>query len=101
MILHVIGSIIRIAANLYLLVLLIRMVIDWIRFFSPQWRPSGFVLVLANITYALTDPPLRFLRRYIPPLRLGGGAALDVGFMVLFVAVILVQWLGGVLQALA
>lgn len=73
-----------------MLVLLTRMVLDWVRFFSPQWRPSGVILALANLMYALTDPPLRFLRRYIPPLRLGQGFALDVGFMVLFIGVILV-----------
>ncbi|MGO3795696.1 MAG: YggT family protein [Pauljensenia sp.] len=89
-VLHVVGNVLRIAAGLYMLVLLTRMVLDWVRFFSPQWRPSGVILALANLMYALTDPPLRFLRRYIPPLRLGQGFALDVGFMVLFIGVILV-----------
>lgn len=44
------------------------------------------ILVLANLVYALTDPPLRLLRRFIPPLRLGN-VALDVGFVVLFLGV--------------
>ncbi|MDN5964387.1 MAG: YggT family protein [Actinomyces sp.] len=77
-----------------MLVLLTRMVLDWVRFFSPQWRPRGILLAVANLVYALSDPPLRLLRRRIPPLRLGQGFALDVGFMVLFIAVILVQRLG-------
>ncbi|MFC7580823.1 YggT family protein [Schaalia naturae] len=100
MALVILGGLIRAAAGLYLLVMLVRMVIDWVRILSPQWRPSGVILVVANVVYALTDPPLRALRRRIPPLRLGGGIALDVGFMVLFLAVIVVQWLGGLLQVM-
>ncbi len=96
--LHVVGAVISLVAGLYLLVMLVRMVIDWVRFFSPQWRPSGVILFVANVIYALTDPPLRFLRRFIPPLRLGQGFALDVGYMVLFIAVILIQRLGLLLQ---
>jgi len=100
-VLFVLGVVVRTLANLYLLVMLVRAVIDWVRVFSPQWRPSGVILFVANVVYALTDPPLRALRRHIPPLRLGGsGVALDVGFMVLFVGVLVVQWLGGVLQGL-
>lgn len=97
-VLHLVGTVVSIAAGLYLLVMLVRMVLDWVRFFSPQWRPSGVVLFLANLVYALTDPPLRWLRRFIPALRLGQGVALDVGFMVLFVAVILLQRIGAWLQ---
>jgi YGGT family. len=99
-VLNVAGLVLYYAAGLYMLVLLTRMVLDWVRFFSPQWRPSGLVLAFANLMYALTDPPLRFLRRYIPPLRLGQGFALDVGFMVLFIGVIVLQRLSGVLIGL-
>lgn len=71
---------------LYLLVLVARLVFDWIQVFARSWRPTGPVLVLANGIYALTDPPLRALRRLIPPLRIGP-VALDLGFLVLFLAV--------------
>ncbi|UNX55985.1 YggT family protein [Georgenia sp. TF02-10] len=71
---------------LYLLVLLVRLVLDWVQVFARSWRPTGVVLVLANVVYGLTDPPLRFLRRFIPPLRLGP-VQLDLGFLVLFLAV--------------
>lgn len=43
-----------------------------------------------NIVYMLTDPPLRLVNRYIPPLRLGA-VALDVGFILVFVAVRVIQ----------
>lgn len=75
---------------LYTIVLLARVVLDWVQLFSRSWRPTGPVLVIANVVYALTDPPLRFLGRFIPPLRLGA-VAIDMGFLVLFLAVWLSQ----------
>ncbi|MDK6591467.1 YggT family protein, partial [Actinotignum timonense] len=65
-------SILQSLLSLYILVLLGRVVLDWIQVFSRQWRPRGLVLVLANLGYALTDPPLRWLRRVVPVLRAGG-----------------------------
>lgn len=86
---------------LYTLVLLARIVLDWVQLFSRSWRPTGIVLVIANVVYALTDPPLRFLGRFIPPLRLGT-VAIDMGFLVLFLGVWLVQaLLQGALRAIA
>jgi YggT family protein len=71
---------------LYLLVLVGRVVFDWIRMFARDWRPRGPVLLVAEPVYTLTEPPLRALRKVIPPLRLGG-VSLDLSFMVLFVGV--------------
>ena len=77
--------------NLYMLVLFTRVILDWVQFFARGWRPSGIVLVLANVLYALTDPPIRWIGRFVPPLRLGGGMAIDVGFMLLFLVLIVAQ----------
>ena len=77
--------------NLYMLVLFARVILDWVQFFARGWRPSGVVLVLANVLYALTDPPIRWIGRFVPPLRLGGGMAIDVGFMLLFLVLIVGQ----------
>jgi YggT family protein len=71
---------------LYLLILIVRMIFSWIQAFSRDWHPRGIVLVIAEASYTATDPPLRFLRRYIPSLRLGN-VALDLSFILLFVAV--------------
>ena len=83
--------------NLYMMVLLARVILDWSQFFARGWRPSGILLVLANVLYALTDPPIRWIGRYVPPLRVGGGMAIDVGFMVLFLVLIITQRLANVL----
>ena len=83
--------------NLYMMVLFARVILDWVQFFARGWRPTGILLVLANVLYALTDPPIRWIGRYVPPLRVGGGMAIDVGFMVLFLVLIITQRLANVL----
>ncbi|WP_289017512.1 YggT family protein [uncultured Ornithinimicrobium sp.] len=85
-----VGQILYAVLSLYLFVLIGRLVFDWIMIFSRDFRPKGPVLVLANGIYALTDPPLKALRKVIPPLRLGG-IALDLGFLVLILAVSLAR----------
>ncbi len=76
---------------IYLLLLIGRLIVSWIQSFSPDWKPTGIVLVLAEACFTPTDPPLRLLRRYIPPVRLGR-VALDLSFMVLFLVVfVLIQ----------
>ena len=68
---------------LYLVLLLGRLVLDWVQLLSREWRPTGFVLVLAELVYSATDPPLRALRRVIKPVRIGP-VPLDLAFLVLF-----------------
>lgn len=69
---------------LYLLVLIARLVFDIVQMLARDWQPKGFLLILAEIIYTLTDPPLRALRKVIPPLRLGQ-IQFDLAFLVLFI----------------
>jgi YggT family protein len=69
---------------LFVFVLIVRMIFSWIQSFSRDWHPSGILLVIAESVFTITDPPLKFLRRFIPPLRFGM-VALDLSFMVLFI----------------
>ena len=89
-VLRYVGVGLSVLLNFYMMVLLARVIMDWVQFFARGWRPRGVVLVAANLLYALTDPPIRWIRRFIPPLRLGG-MALDVGFMVLFLVLIVAR----------
>lgn len=82
----IIGRLLDLLLFFYFIVLIGRLVFDWIQVFSRDWRPSGVVLVVAEFIYSLTDPPLRALRKVIPPLRLGG-VALDLAFLVLILGV--------------
>jgi YggT family protein len=72
----------------YLLLLIGRLIFSWIQAFARDWRPRGPVLVVAEAVYTATDPPLKFLGRFIPVLRLGS-VALDLSFMLLFFVVLL------------
>lgn len=79
---------------LFFVALIIRLVFDWIQVFSRDWKPRGIVLVLAEGVYSVTDPPLRALRKVIPPLRLGA-IQLDLAFTVLFlITIVLLGVLG-------
>jgi YggT family protein len=74
--------------SIYLVILIGRMIIGWIQVFARSWRPTGVVLVLAEGIFTATDPPLKFLRRYIPPLRIGT-VAMDLSYIVLFIVVLI------------
>jgi len=71
----------------FFLLLLVRLVLDWVQLFARQWRPRGIALVVAEVTYSVTDPPLRALRRVIKPVSLGT-IRLDLAFTVLMLAVL-------------
>jgi YggT family protein len=73
------------ALEIFLFALFARLILDYIRMFKPSWRPRGIIMPLAEIIYIVTDKPLFFVRRFIPPLRMGP-VALDLSFIVLFVA---------------
>lgn len=83
MLLRVIAAVLEIVVVLFLIFLLARAVLDWVQVFAREWRPRGGALVAAEIVYSVTDPPLKALRRVIPPVRLGN-VNLDVAYMVLF-----------------
>jgi YggT family protein len=80
-------AVLRTIVFIFFITLLLRFVIDWIRVFAREWVPRGPALVVAEGVYTATDPPLKFLRRFIPPLRLGG-VSIDFAFMALFFACI-------------
>lgn len=63
----------------------LRFVMDWVMMFARNFRPSGVVAASLELAYTVTDPPIRALRRVIPPLRVGN-AAIDLAFMVLIIA---------------
>jgi YggT family protein len=85
---EVLQIVLKYVLTIYLVILVGRMIFGWIQVFAREWRPTGIVLVLAEAIFTATDPPLKFLRRFIPPLRLGM-VALDLSFMVLFIVVLI------------
>ena len=83
----IVRNVLYYALWVYLLLLIARLIISWIQAFSRDWHPTGVILVIAEVVYTATDPPLRLLRRYIPSVRLGT-VALDLSFMVLFLVIL-------------
>ena len=74
----------------FLILLFARFVIDWVMVLARGWRPTGLVAAGLEVVYATTDPPLKALRKVIPPLNLGS-VRLDLGFMVLLIAVYILR----------
>jgi YggT family protein len=75
-----IGLIIELVLSVFIVLLFVRLVVDWIQMFARSWSPKGPVLVVLEGVYTTTDPPVKALRRVLPPLRLGG-VALDLSFL--------------------
>ena len=71
---------------IFFVLLIARLVLDYVQLFARSWQPRGAMLVVAEVVYTVTDPPLRALRRVIPPLRIGS-VSLDLSFLVLILAV--------------
>jgi YggT family protein len=69
-----------------LVFLLARLVFEYVFMFAREYTPTGVVLVIVELVYTVTDPPLKLLRRFIPPLRIGQ-VAIDISFMALFLII--------------
>jgi len=95
-----ISSILLQVLGLFKLALFARIIIDYVRMFARNWRPNSFLIAVFEFIYAITDPPMKFVRRFVPPLRLGG-VAIDLAFIVLLIAIGFVEsliraFLGGI-----
>ena len=82
---HIAGQIIEGLLRFFIAMLWIRFVVDWVQIFARSWVPRGPLLVLLEIVYSVTDPPIKALRKVIPPLRLGN-FALDLSFILVMIA---------------
>jgi YggT family protein len=80
----VVAGVLYVLLLIYVLVLLGRMIFDYIPMFNRGWRPHGGGLVLAEIIYTVTDPPIRFVRRFVKPLRIGP-VAIDLAFTIVLI----------------
>ena len=83
-------SIVSSVLFVFLILLFARFVVDWVMVLARSWRPQGLVAAGLEVVFVTTDPPLKAVRKVIPPLNLGT-IRLDLGFMVLLIAVILLR----------
>ena len=87
---QLVGAILLLILNIFLGLMLIRLVVDWVQVFARSWSPKGIVLVLLEVVYSITDPPIMFVRRFVPPLRLGA-VMLDTSFLIVLIVVYLLR----------
>lgn len=86
------GALLATILQLFIYLLIGRLIIDYARMFARNWRPKGIVLVLVELIYAITDPPLNFARRFIPPIRMGS-MSFDLAYIAVFLlASLLIQF---------
>jgi YggT family protein len=93
---YVVGSVIDLILFIFLALLFIRLVVDWVQVFARSWTPKGPILVVLEIVYSITDPPILFVRRFVPPLRIGS-VAIDTSFLIVLVVVYLLRILNGMI----
>jgi YggT family protein len=82
---HFIGVILYAVLLVFLGLLFIRLIVDWVQVFARSWSPTGPVLFVLEMVYSATDPPILLVRRYVPPLRIGS-VALDTSFLIVMIA---------------
>jgi YggT family protein len=68
------------------IILIGRLVFDFVQVFARDWRPSGFILIVVEGIYTVTEPPLKLIRRVVPPIRMGQ-VSLDLGFLILLIGI--------------
>lgn len=76
--------------QIYMLVLLVRVLLSWVPLMNQGWTPRGAVLVMVESVYFITDPPLKLLRSFIKPVRMGM-VSLDLAVLVLFLVIYLLR----------
>ncbi len=76
-----VGDLLYLVVLVFFVLMFVRLVLEWVQVFARDWRPRGVVLVVAEATYTVTDPPLRAVRRVVPPLSLEA-VRLDLAFLI-------------------
>jgi len=93
---NIVFSLLYVVTLVYVLIMFMRLILDWVQVFSRQWRPTGPLLVVAEVVYTATDPPLKALRKVLPPIGFGQ-IRFDLAFLVLmlgcFVLLNVFAWL--------
>ncbi len=83
---RVVADVVYFVLHVFLLLLIFRLIMEYVFLLARSYRPAGLVAAALELAYSVTDPPLKALRRVIPPLRIGQ-VSLDLGFIILFIVV--------------
>ena len=92
--LSLVFGVIYVALLIVFLAMWARFVFDWIQALNRSWRPQGAVVVAAEVSYTITDPPIRAVRRVIPPIRLGA-IQLDLAWTIVMIVLFILMSIVG------
>ena len=95
MVLGIIYGVLDAVIQIFILLMWIRLIVDFVRSARPGWRPSPFLLVVFSIVFAVTDPPVKLVRRVIKPVRFGSVSIDFAWTIVLIVAIVLGNLIAG------
>ena len=87
-----IASILVLAIEIFRIVLLARIILDWVRAMNPSFRPKGIFLILAELAYTLTDWVIKPISKVIKPIRVGGGY-IDLSIIAVLVLLMILDYL--------
>ena len=91
----VIATVVFVALVAFFVLMWLRFILDWTRAMRPGWRPRGAALLVAEAGYAVTDPPIKLVRRVVPPIRLVGGIRIELSWSIVMIVCLVLIWVVG------
>jgi YggT family protein len=87
---HAVGQVLGLVLLVFFLLLIFRLIMDYVFMFARHFRPQGLLAMALELAYTATDPPIKAIRRVLPPLRIGN-VALDLGFAVVMIVTLVLM----------
>ena len=84
------GTILYWALQLFVYAMFARFIVDLVMSVNRSWRPPAILMPVIDFAFTITDPPLKAVRRFVPPLRLGV-VALDLAWTIVLIAALFLQ----------
>ena len=86
----ILGTILYWALQLFVYAMFARFIVDFVMSINRGWRPPAILMPVVDFAFTITDPPLKLVRRFVPPLRLGV-VALDLAWTIVLIAALFLQ----------
>jgi YggT family protein len=86
----ILGTILYWALQLFVYAMFARFIVDFVMSINRGWRPPAILMPVVDFAFTITDPPLKLVRRFLPPLRLGV-VALDLAWTIVLIAALFLQ----------
>ncbi len=84
------GTILYWALQFFVYAMFARFIVDFVMSINRGWRPPAILMPVVDFAFTITDPPLKFVRKFVPPLRLGV-VALDLAWTIVLIAALFLQ----------